>query len=449
MTHCSETSAKAQKVSGRFSACCMHVPVSFLLRKFLSAGPARKRSILALADQIVASGTNFLTGMIIARACTKEEFGVYILCFNVIMFIIDIQTALISSPYMVYSQRRKGEMRAVYTGSTIIQQLLFSLLVIVILGAVWTVFPENFSKMGLRSAFYVLIFVITFIMFREFLRRLSFATLRMESAIILDSAVAFLQLSGLMLLLACGFIRAHTAYLAIGASCATASMVWFVLNRHIYKLDLTGFRANLKKNWSLGSWMFGSTLLWAASMTIYPLLLTWFHGTAPMGIWGACWGVTALANPVMIGIQNFLGPEIVKNYTDDGIKGIKWHVKRKTLIYSALIMPMALCLICFGHLLVPLFYGNKYTDTGMIVPLLAVNLVVMAASYPVSRALIALEQTRIYFMANFVPLLITLSCGIFLVYQFGPLGVAWGLLLGTSATAVVLAYCFYRIATTA
>ena len=416
-----------------------------MFRKFLSAGPARKRSLLSLADQVVASATNFLTGMIIARACTKEEFGIYVLCFNVIMFILDIQTALISSPYMVYSQRMQDAAHAQYTGNTMAQQLLFSLMVIMLLAGAWLIFPQDFNEIGLAPAFHVLIFVITFIMFREFIRRICFATMRMECAIMVDVTVAFLQISGLLLLLANGYIHAHTSYMIIGGACAVASAAWLIMNRKMYRLNFAGFIDSLKKNWSFGSWMFGSTLLWAASMTLYPWLLTWFHGTAAMGIWGACWGVTALANPLMIGIQNFLGPEIVKNYTDDGIQGLKWHVRRKTIIYSMAIIPLALGLILFGHLLVPLFYGEKYRDTGMIVSVLAVNLLVIGAAYPVSRALIALEQTKVYFMASFVPLLVTLSCGIFLVHQMGPLGVAWGLLLGTAVTGAVMTCCFYRI----
>ncbi len=416
-----------------------------LLQKFKSAGPARKRGLLALIDQVVASATNFLTGMIVARACTREEFGIYVLCFNVIMFILDIQTALISSSYMVYSQRLKDGAHAEYTGNTIIQQLLFSCVIMALLVGGWIFFPKNFSEMGLAPAFHVLIFVITFIMFREFIRRICFASLNMRCAIMVDLTVAFLQISGLLLLLANGNMHAHTSYIIIGGACATASIIWLVLNGHAYRLNPAGFVKSFKKNLSFGGWMFGSTLLWAASMTIYPWLLTWFHGTAAMGIWGACWGVTALANPLMIGIQNFLGPEIVKNYTDDGIQGLKRHVKRKTMIYSLVILPLALGLIFLGHILVPLFYGDKYRDTGMIVSVLALNIMVIAVSYPVSRALIALEQTRVYFMASFVPLLITMSCGIILVYRMGPLGVAWGLLLGTAGTGAVMAVCFYRI----
>ena len=60
-----------------------------------------------MADQGVASATNFLTGVIIARACTKEELGLYMLGFSLISLMTDLQTSLITTPYMVYAPRLK------------------------------------------------------------------------------------------------------------------------------------------------------------------------------------------------------------------------------------------------------------------------------------------------------------------------------------------------------
>ena len=42
------------------------------------------QSIISLADQAVSSATNFATGIIIARACSKEELGLYMLGFSLI-----------------------------------------------------------------------------------------------------------------------------------------------------------------------------------------------------------------------------------------------------------------------------------------------------------------------------------------------------------------------------
>ncbi len=416
-----------------------------LLKNLLSATPANRQGIIALLDQVIASATNFLTGMIIARACSKEEFGIYVLCFNIVMFILDMQTALISSSYMVHSQGMKVKERAEYIGSTMIQQIILSLIVIVTLTAALSFFPKNLIEMGLSPTFHALALVIVFIMFRDFVRRICFADMRMHSAVMVDMTVALLQISGLLVLFLCGNISAQSAFIIIGAACATGSVLWLNVDRSLYKLDMKDFSKSLVKNWSFGSWMFGSTLLWAASMTLYPWLLTWFHGPAAIGIWGACWGVTAIANPLIIGIQNFLGPDIVRSYVSGGISGLNRNIRKKTLMYVTAVTPLAMLLIFSANFLVPFIYGDKYRGTGTIVSILSVTIIINAAAYPISRAILALKEAKIYFFASFVPLLVTLSCGIVLVKQFGPVGVAWGLLIGTLITGAVMAICFISL----
>src|SRR5664280_807115 len=65
----------------------------------LSPEKALHQGIISLADQAVASATNFLTGIIIARACSKEELGLYMLGFSLVVFVTDMQTSLIATPY--------------------------------------------------------------------------------------------------------------------------------------------------------------------------------------------------------------------------------------------------------------------------------------------------------------------------------------------------------------
>ena len=95
--------------------------------------PTTRQGILSLADQGVASAANFLTGVIIARACSKEELGLYMLGFSLILFVTDLQTSLISTPYMVYAPRLKDDAHALYTGSTLIHQLALCFLIMLAL----------------------------------------------------------------------------------------------------------------------------------------------------------------------------------------------------------------------------------------------------------------------------------------------------------------------------
>ena len=84
---------------------------------------ALHQGVLSLADQGVASITNFVTGVIIARASSKEEFGLYMLGFSLILLVTDLQTSVIATPYMVYAPRLKGRAHALYAGSTLVHQI--------------------------------------------------------------------------------------------------------------------------------------------------------------------------------------------------------------------------------------------------------------------------------------------------------------------------------------
>ncbi len=398
---------------------------------------------------MVASATNFFTGIIIARSCSKEEFGLYMLGFSIVLFIHELQTSLISAPYMVYSQRLSGKKQALYTGSSLVHQLKLSILITLTLFLGNLAILYGFGSNALIPVLKALMLFVFFIMLREFIRRICFAGLMMRTALIVDCIVAAIQLSSLLLLARLNILSADTAFYCVGTGCAIASLGWLFFKRHSYSFAGNHILADFKKNLSFGKWTFASSLLWAVSMAIYPWLLAFFHGTAATGTWAACWGIIAIANPLLLGIQNFLGPKIVQSYTNDGAHGLRKFVARITGIYLLIVIPLSIGLFFFGGQLVVLFYGEKYAGNGHIVSLLAINLLVIAASFTLSRALLAMEKAKVYFMANIIPLVIILTAGVILVKYLGPLGVAWGVLLGTSTTAALMTLLFVRLIRTA
>jgi len=66
--------------------------------------------------------------------------------------------------------------------------------------------------------------------------------------------------------------------------------------------------SDFKLNWAFGKWITASGVVWTFNNNLYPWLLTAFHGTSMTGMWAACFGVVAMANPLFLGIQNYFGP---------------------------------------------------------------------------------------------------------------------------------------------
>ena len=404
-----------------------------------------RKGVITLADQAVASATNFLTGVIIGRACTKEQFGLYMLGFSIVLFVMSLQTSLISTPYMVYSPRLKGSAHARYTGSVLIHQLGLSILAVIALAVGGVALSFGVGPQGLAPVVWALVVVITFILVREYARRVCFANLRFKTALILDSCVAVVQIGGLLLLAYLGLLSASMTYWIVGLACGIAAVGWLISKRKTFALQLTRAISDFGRNWSFGKWVFASALLWALSMELYPWILAAFHGIASTGVWAACFGVAAIGNPLRFGVQNFLGPKIAHSYAEGGAMGLRRFVFKASVVFSLLITPFCVLLSVFGGSLVVIFYGDKYAGNGLVVSILALNLLVSAMAFSFSRTLFAIERADVDFYVNFMALFVLLVLGLWLVKAFGPLGVACGLLTGNTAATAVRYILFSRL----
>jgi O-antigen/teichoic acid export membrane protein len=396
-----------------------------------------RKGWFTLANQGVVSATNFLTGVLIGRFCTKEEFGLYMLGYSIVFFVMDIQTSLISTPYMVYSPRLKGDSLRLYNGSSLIHQLALSAIVMLSLVSSGVVLSFGFGPSGLIPVVWALVITISFITFREFVRRFCFAGLRMGIALLFDFCVAVIQICGLFLLAKFGFLSATCAYWVVGIACGVVGGGWFLLNRASFKIQIHQSISDLIHNWTFGKWVFASGILWAISMNLYPWFLTLFHGTASAGVWGVCLGVLSLLNVPLTGVQNFLGPKIANVYTVDGVEALRRFVFKACLVLGLVMGFLSFGLFFIAGPLLVLIYGDKYSGYGLVVSILAFGMVAASIAFAFSRALFAMERSDVDFKVNFIPLFILLTCGVWLVRSFGPIGAAFGLLLANMAATAV------------
>jgi O-antigen/teichoic acid export membrane protein len=426
-------------------------PIAFVRRglsflgRYLSAERALHQGVVSLADQAVASATNFLTGVIIARACSKEELGLYMLGFSLILSMSDFQTSLITTPYMVYAPRLRERAHALYTGSTLIHQLAFCAIAMLGVASGAVVVDRGIGPRGLGPVLWALVLTVALILLREHARRVSFARLRLKTAFVFDTCIGIGQIGGLLILARFHLLSASHAYWVIGLVCGIAVAGWLWSDRECYEPRISESVADLKRNWVLGRYVFASGLAWAVSVNLYPWLLTAYHSVASAGIWAACLGVVSVGNPVLLGIQNIIGPKIAHEYAAKGPRALNRLVLKMTAVTA---IPMALlCIVMFiwGGTLLNHLYGPAYAGNGLIVSLLSLNVLVTAVAFSLSRVLFAIDKARVDFLVNFTALFVMATFGLWLVRAFGPLGAALGLLGANLSTSVVRAVAVLRL----
>lgn len=403
---------------------------------------AFSHTMLAIAGQGFASATNFITGLIIIRASSQAEYGLYYLGFTLTMFLIEQQNALISTPYTVFAPRLDRAARAAYAGSTLLHQGVLGVLVIAVSAAAALGFVVNAGPQGAAEMAAALAVFAVWIMLRDFARRVCFAELHMMTALVCDIGVAAVQIGLLLLLTVTGALTASRAYAAIGVASGAVTLAWFAGNRRLFAPHKKQAWLDFRRNWSFGKWVFASGLVWSLSMNFYPWILTFFQGRSATGVFGACMTVVALGNILVLGVQNFLGPKVAAIYAHEGAPALRRFLLRANGLFAAPMLALSVFLWLFGDTVIVLLYKESYAGNAAVLGVLGLNLTALAMGATFSRGLFALERADVDFAVNFVALFVLLTLGLWLVKGYGVLGAASALLVANAAALSVRGMAF-------
>jgi O-antigen/teichoic acid export membrane protein len=386
---------------------------------------------LALADQAVVSCTSFLTTVLIGRWSNASELGIYAIAISFLVSSTTIQDSLITTPYTIYQHHPQQTAPAAHAGSSLAHSALLSVLAMVALAVAAASLSANSALPQLVAVAWALAGVVPFVLLREFGRRFAFARLRMAESLLLDLAVAAIQLAGLGLLAWTGHLSATTACVAIGVACGLAGVVWLYLARRNFALRGGDVRATMKQNWHLGKWLFACQVNLLVHGYITYWLLAWVAGPAATGVYAACMSVVLFANPFITGLGNIFTPRAVLALAQGG----RARLRRETFL-NALLIGAAMTLFCAlvllaGEDVMRLLYPAKaYEGHGHTVTVLALALLAASISNPASAALISIERPSAIFWAGLFATVVTVCLTWWLVVRWGLVGGAYGFLTG-------------------
>jgi O-antigen/teichoic acid export membrane protein len=396
-------------------------------------GTTARQGLWGLVDQVVVSGTNFLTTVILGRFCGAGELGAYMLGFTVLMMIAVTQKALITCPYTVFINRLVGNDRAHYAGSVLMHYVMLALLAIAGLGIAAIFMPS----------LWVLIVVAPFILLRDLARRTALAHLRVRQVLVLDVMVAVLQIGLLGTLALAGRLTVMSAFLIIAGSCATAGLGWLGLNRRAFIIDRKRVRSELTRSWKFGRWVFASQMTGALNDYCIYWLIAIAMGAQSTGMLAACMTIVLLANPVVLGVANIFEPRAARALAIDGPQELSRVTWKVTWMLAATMTAFVVMVGLLGEDLMVLLYGVQYAGHQRLITIMAVCKALQSTTMPCSDALRVLEGSHFNFQARLMRLAITLVGCAVLIPSHGLIGVAYACLGAAVVDCLwrVLAFC--------
>ncbi len=384
--------------------------------------------LVTLFDQGLVSIASFVTNFLLLHhfSDAKSHYAYYTLAFNLMIWAAELQNTLVITPHTILTPRLRGAALRRFHGSTLVQSIVVSIgtMLLTAVGGLIAVGRDR----ELSLVLFALAAGAVAIGLRNYARPYAFAARRPTVAAILDLAVSALQIGGVLLLAYTDALSAWTAVATVGAAAAVPSLVWLFVQRHHFHPRLGHAIEDYKIEWPNTRWVFLSGMLWNGGMQLYPWLILICSGQPEVAVWGACYQLACVANPLMMGLQNFIGPRIAEAYAEMNRGAFASYVAKIATFACLLMTGPAVLLSIYADTALQWLTKGQYQGHQQAITLLCAMIVFQAITFTLSRGLFALNRADLDLYCNILPLLILFTLGIWATTAHGVDGAAASML---------------------
>lgn len=389
---------------------------------------AQRNVNLAMIDQVLVSGVNFLTGILIARALGIQQFGVFHIAWIAVILASNLQLAVIISPMMSIGPKQSPSITSAYYGAAFVQQISFAVLSAVVLyggaATLGALFPETAaSALALPLAVSVLGLLV-----QDFIRRYFFTLQRPERALATDAVSYIGQLSGLIWLFGREALTIPGALWVMAASSTVAAglgLIW--MDRLSWNTKV--FKESTRRHFHFAKWMGASALVQVAAIDWFVLVAAWSMGAIAAGAIKAAQKVISVLNIFFLALENVVPTEASRRYHGSGRSALSNYLSTVTRVGGLATAVVALLVGMFAPPLIGVLYGAEFVEHAGLLRWFAAAYFVGFFGTPLRAWLTAVENTAPIFWTSFLMFVFSLVAAYPLNLLFGLPGTMAGILM--------------------
>ena len=383
---------------------------------------------LAILDQGLISGSNFMVSILLARWLMPDQYGAYAVAFGIYLMLVLVYQSLVLEPMgvfggSVFRHNLRGYVRTLVWLHIILSLCVFSALVIS-----WAISHHVNSGSAVTGALAGIAFASPCLMAFSLARRCFYVELSPAPAAAAAFIYSTVVLSGLYFVNHRALLSPFTAFLLLGSGALITGTVLMFGARA--KMSGTGPSPSLagtwQRHWRYGRWALAGCIAgWLPSYIYFPLLSS-FSGMAESGQLKALMNLTLPFEQVKGALVMLVLPYAARVAGEDGRAGARilgtrltWASIIGAVMYWAFIIPLHKPLF---HLL----YSNRYADVAYLLPALALGQIFWSATFGPSLALRAMESPASVFVALAIATVGSLLIGVPATWFFGLKGAIWG-----------------------
>lgn len=383
---------------------------------------------LAILDQGLISGSNFMVSILLARWLMPDQYGAYAIAFGIYMMLSLVYQSLVLEPMgvfggSVFRTNLRGYVRTLVSIHIVLSVAIFAAL----LGS-WAVSHHVSSGSAVTGALAGIAFASPCLMLFALARRCFYVELSPAPSAAGAFIYSAVVLAGLYLVYQRALLSPFVAFLLLGSGALiTGTVLMFGVRS---KLSGTGQAPHLReawgRHWRYGRWALAGCIAgWLPSYIYFPLLSS-FTGMAESGQLKALMNLTLPFEQMKGALVMLVLPYAARIAEQNGTAGARVLGTRLTLasivgavMYWAVIIPLHKPIF---HIM----YSGRYLDVAYLLPALALGQVFWSATFGPSLALRAMESPASVFAALGIATLGSLVVGVPATWAFGLKGAIWG-----------------------
>ena len=436
----------------------------------------------AYSDQAVVSGTNFLVGIILARALGMDAYGTFVLGWMGVLFASSLQQAIILNPLYTLLPKKtdhpdpsghpslsvrqagfpggelptrsdsppgKGEYRVAGRGSKlefkagIVAMQIGLTFLIVLLGyaaipAIRYYLPAHVSQ----GFLFALPLAMGAYVSQDFLRRMLFVEGKANLALVGDIVAYGLQLPILGFIWTQGFLSLEIALMVIG-SCFSASTIVNLISLRfepIYLINQLTFNSalqTLRQCWSFAKYLVATSLLQWFSGNAFIVVAGGIVGPAAVGAVRIAQNVMGVLHVLFLAMENTVPIKAAVLLKEQGEAGMMDFFRKVTTNAGLITLALAVSVAVFAKPILAFLYGEAYANYNDVLAAFAALYLLIFLGTVLRFVIRTLEKNQFIFITYVLTTIFSVLGAQPIVEAFGVYGILLGL-FGVHAITLIV-----------
>ena len=400
-------------------------------------GTLVRKSLAAIMDQGILSGSNFAISVLLARWMPVSDYAAYAVALSVFYLLSGIHNALLLEPMTVFGGARYRLRLRTYEGTLLCLHAGLSLfLSLFLVISAWLLPAQAHAT---RLALCGLSLFTPTVLLHWLARRAAYLEMRPNLAAAASFVYGIISLGGALLLCRSGVLSPFTAPLPQCVAALFSSVLLLV----VLKPKLLSHRADVRmpvvvlEHWSYGKWVIATAVGYWLSTGAYYMVVALVLPALQTAELRALLNLATPLNQAISALGLLILPLASAAYADGQQSQFKSIARLTTLSFTLFGIAYLIFLAFAGAPLMKLLYHGRYFEVAALLPLSAVPTVLLCAAEGSVISLRARMLPSTVFWAYTLAGVCSIPFGILFTLVSGLKGALFGLSL---ASLIFLGY---------